>query len=114
MRQKPSVLEVFQKQCDELNAILHTVPVDRSEKINFAQLFLLKLSFSSSLNDLSFKIEYDVQLENACLSKAVLNYLNVSPEGMNYFYWPCRMELFNHFGTQIVLDGCHNEDRFII
>lgn len=47
-------------------------------------------------------------MENACLSRAVLAHLNVSPTGWDKFYWPCRMERLLYRGTTIVLDGCHN------
>lgn len=54
--------------------------------------------------------ETDVQVENACLSQAVLNFLGVPPLGWDQFYWPCRVERFKHLGRTVVLDGCHNGD----
>lgn len=50
----------------------------------------------------------DVQIENACLSMAVLNYLNVPAIGWEQFFWPCRMENFKLKQHNIILDGCHN------
>jgi folylpolyglutamate synthase/dihydropteroate synthase len=41
---------------------------------------------------------YKTQVQNACLSAAVLEFLNVPTDGMKDFFWPCRM------------DGCHNDD----
>lgn len=52
--------------------------------------------------------ETDVQVENACLSRAVLQHLDVPPTGWDKFFWPCRMERFLFQGQTIVLDGCHN------
>lgn len=37
---------------------------------------------------------YAVQVENLCLSMAVLQHLNVPLDGLRNFYWPCRMETF--------------------
>lgn len=54
--------------------------------------------------------ETEVQLENACLSLAVLQFLNIPVKGWDRFYWPCRMERFMHNNRSIVLDGCHNGD----
>lgn len=50
----------------------------------------------------------DVQVENACLSLAVLQHLDVPPTGWDTFFWPCRMERFTFRGATVVLDGCHN------
>lgn len=47
-------------------------------------------------------------MENACLSKAVLEFLQLAPVGWESFYWPCRMERFDYRGQTVVLDGCHN------
>lgn len=52
----------------------------------------------------------EVQVENACLSRAVLKHLNVEPRGWEKFYWPCRMERLLYSGHTVVLDGCHNGD----
>ena len=49
-----------------------------------------------------------VQIENACLSLAVLRHLGVQPTGWKDFYWPCRMESFCYGGSTVVIDGCHN------
>lgn len=51
-----------------------------------------------------------MEVENACLSRAVLQHLGISPLGMRRFYWPCRMEKFSYSGFTVVLDGCHNGD----
>ena len=53
---------------------------------------------------------YKTQVQNACLSAAVLEFLNVPTDGMKGFFWPCRMETFCIAGTTVVLDGCHNDD----
>jgi len=52
----------------------------------------------------------EVQVENACLSRAVLKHLNVESLGWEKFYWPCRMERLQYAGHTVVLDGCHNGD----
>lgn len=90
--QQPGVLAVFRKQCHEVGATLHEVPVELSA--------LTKKGFE--------EFQYDIQTENACLSMAVLEHLSVPPHGMKQFYWPCRVESFEHNGSTIVLDGCHN------
>lgn len=41
---------------------------------------------------------------------AVLDFLNVSAEGLKDFFWPCRMESFQIDDVTVVLDGCHNDD----
>jgi folylpolyglutamate synthase/dihydropteroate synthase len=52
-----------------------------------------------------------VQVENACLSHAVLNHLKVAPTGWDKFFWPCRLERFAvNPTTTVVIDGCHNGD----
>lgn len=91
--QSQVVLEVLREQCLQMDAELHEVPVS-----NDSLDFMDKMLYSS------------VQSQNASLSMAVIKYLNVSPEGMKTFYWPCRMECFNVGGINVVLDGCHNGD----
>lgn len=61
---------------------------------------------------------YSVQVENLCLSAAVLRHLRCPLEGMKDFYWPCRMEAFhlpsivsNRYGkleVDCVVDSSHN------
>lgn len=41
---------------------------------------------------------------------AVLDFLNVSTEGLKNYFWPCRMESFTVDDVTVVLDGCHNDD----
>jgi dihydrofolate synthase/folylpolyglutamate synthase len=89
--QLPSVIRVFKEQCDLVRATLHVVPVCQD-----------------SLAGIAASFETDVQVENACLSQAVLEFLKVSPAGWDTFYWPCRMEQFHYAGRTLVLDGCHN------
>jgi dihydrofolate synthase/folylpolyglutamate synthase len=91
--QSSVVLEVLREQCKQMNAELHEVPIS-----NESSEFLGKDDFSS------------VQLQNASLALAVLRHLKVSPEGMRTFYWPCRMEIFDVGGINVILDGCHNGD----
>ena len=40
---------------------------------------------------------------------AVLEFLNVSTDGLKDFFWPCRMESFLIDDVTVVLDGCHND-----
>eukprot|EP01036_Dinobryon_divergens_P025195 gene25195-33719_t len=95
--QQESVIRIFRQECVKKNAKLHIVDANRAE-----------------LGDLALPIHYRVQLENACLSSAVLQHLGISREGMNSFYWPCRMEAFQlPYDKLVVLDGCHNEDSVI-
>lgn len=62
------------------------------------------------VEELGLRTSYAVQIQNACLSMAVLKFLNVSNEGLKNFFWPCRMESFNIDDVTVVLDGCHNDD----
>jgi folylpolyglutamate synthase/dihydropteroate synthase len=41
---------------------------------------------------------------------AVLEFLEVSTEGLKNYFWPCRMETFLVDDVTVVLDGCHNDD----
>lgn len=91
--QKSSVIQVLQKQCDELNAILNIIPADRNQ-----------------IDCDEVNISYGVQLENASTTAAALKFLRISRSGMKNFYWPCRMEEFRVANRQIVIDGCHNGD----
>jgi len=97
--QDPVALDVFRARCAEVDATLHVVPADRDRVASLVPL----------RGD-----HYSVQVQNACLARAVLEHLNVDPAGMRDFYWPCRMETFavpvpsRH--VTVVLDGCHNED----
>jgi folylpolyglutamate synthase/dihydropteroate synthase len=50
-----------------------------------------------------------VQVENACLSLAVLQHLGVG-SSWDGFFWPCRLERFSWKGSEVVLDGAHNGD----
>lgn len=88
--QQPSVLQVFRDECARVQATLHEVPVGRA--------YLAE----------HLSCDTDVQVENACLSLAVLQHLEVPPTGWDKFYWPCRMEPFAFRGATVVLDGCHN------
>ena len=58
----------------------------------------------------NYHINNDVQIENACVSIAALEYLKIQPKGLHSFYWPCRMEIFSYKKYKIILDGCHNGD----
>lgn len=59
---------------------------------------------------LGLRTSYAVEIQNACLSMAVLKFLNISNEGLKDFFWPCRMETFVIDNVTVVLDGCHNDD----
>jgi len=65
---------------------------------------------SEKLKQYNYLINNDVQIENACVSIAALEYLQIQPIGLHSFYWPCRMEMFSYKKYQIILDGCHNGD----
>lgn len=86
-----TVLEVLRKQSLELNATLHEIENNSVET-----------------HGLGIQTPYRVQLQNACLSRAVVTHLGLSSKGMKDFYWPCRMDTFVLTGTTLVLDGCHN------
>lgn len=101
--QAESVIKVIRNECSEKHAHLHEVPV------GIAYLPL----------GLSVDISYPVQIENACLSAAVLRHLNIPCSGMNHFFWPCRMETFRVSPpsdpitptvpkVDCVVDGSHN------
>mmetsp|Transcript_17563 Transcript_17563/g.15836 ORF Transcript_17563/g.15836 Transcript_17563/m.15836 type:complete len:495 (+) Transcript_17563:13-1497(+) len=91
--QPKSVLDIFSKQCNELNATLHIIKSSRE--------------LTSSLH---LSTPYDVQVQNACVAAAAINHLDIPTNGMTDFYWPCRMETFRINETTVVLDGCHNGD----
>jgi dihydrofolate synthase/folylpolyglutamate synthase len=89
----PAVMEVFRTKAAFEQSELHIVPCDASIPIR-----------------LGMKVEYYPQIENICLSAAVLEYLGVSGCGMRQFYWPCRMEQFVVDGVDIIVDGNHNDE----
>ena len=102
--QQPSVLEVFRKACDAVGATLHEVAVDAN---HLAAAGILMPS----------RAPYSVQIQNACLSLAVVRHLGLPAAGMNDFFWPCRMETFvvdagprEAAQVPLILDGCHNGD----
>ena len=66
--------------------------------------------FRSRVEALGLHTSYAVQIQNACLSMAVLEFLNVPTDGLKDFFWPCRMETFLIDDVTVVLDGCHNDD----
>ena len=67
------------------------------------------INTSDKLKEHKFNnINNDVQIENACVSISALKHLQLLPIGLQSFYWPCRMEMFNYNNHRIVLDGCHN------
>lgn len=69
---------------------------------------VLNICGRSILSELNLTKVYDVQVQNACVSKQVLQHLGVPTKGMKSFFWPCRMEAFSVNGVDIVLDGSHN------
>lgn len=87
------VMEVIEKQCEDVGATLHVVEVSQSR------------SRRTGITAL-----YDIEMQNLCLAQAALEYLEVDSTGMNDFFWPCRMETFEVGGNTIILDGCHNGD----
>mmetsp|Transcript_22849 Transcript_22849/g.42653 ORF Transcript_22849/g.42653 Transcript_22849/m.42653 type:complete len:566 (-) Transcript_22849:276-1973(-) len=102
----PDALAVVQQECDLKRASLHIV--DMSSDVN--------ISMSATGKEIS---KYSVEQENVCVSAAVCRHLHVPLQGMQTYYWPCRMETFDlgaatAAGEQrshepiIVLDGCHN------
>ena len=59
----------------------------------------------------NLKIRYETQIQNACLAVAALKHMQINPSGLQEFYWPCRMELFEYDDRRkLILDGCHNGD----
>ena len=68
----------------------------------------------------SDQLAYDVQVENLCVAVATLRYLCGFKQKLSFasFFWPCRMELFTisePFApntVDIVIDGCHNQQRY--
>jgi len=98
--QAESVLSVIRQECTEKGAYLHEVPIG----LSFLPTGLL-----------SIDVSYPVQVENACLSAAVLEHLKIPLSGMNQFFWPCRMENFRISSStttmpivDCVIDGSHN------
>mmetsp|Transcript_26416 Transcript_26416/g.25296 ORF Transcript_26416/g.25296 Transcript_26416/m.25296 type:complete len:485 (+) Transcript_26416:195-1649(+) len=91
--QELCVMEVLRKQCVEMNATLHIIPVSRQK-----------------VDEIGLQVSYPVQIQNACLSMAVLDFLKVPLDGLKSFFWPCRMENFVVNDVTVVLDGCHNDD----
>ncbi len=117
--QESVVLDVIKEQCDIVGAILHIIPVD----LKLVSNILKKPSEESPC--------FDVQVQNACLARSVVEHLQLDPSDMQAAYWPCRMEGFrvnrpsstlsneisdknNLRKTQnaatVVLDGAHNGD----
>ena len=92
--QQSSVLDVFRKECAKNNATLNEIPVTASDLSDIASL----------------DISYATQVQNVCVSLAVLRYLGIRPDGMKSFYWPCRYEKFVCNSSHIIIDGCHNLD----
>jgi len=91
----PDAMEVLQRECEVKQAALHVVDISaRSEKGSFG-----------------------VEIENRTLASAVCAHLKVPLDGMEDYFWPCRMETFNvqSPGSRccdarhtVVLDGSHN------
>lgn len=80
----------------------------------FSHLNLISLpSNSEKIASLNMTSVHPVFVENACVASDVLQHMGLPTYGMNNFFWPCRMEVFQ-FGRdghqQVVLDGCHNGD----
>jgi len=114
--QKPEVLEVIMRQCKEMSAFLHVVPVSQPNV--------------SGVPDAT-AINFSVQVQNACVSLAVVQHLGLPASSMQGFFWPCRMEAFDVLCSEdsgahstgssavteasqkratVVLDGAHNGD----
>lgn len=92
--QSKVALEVITKQCQELGAKLHVVNVSLDT--------CLKLGITP---------KYDIEVQNLCISEAVLRHLRVQDlSGIKDFFWPCRMEKFDVNGVTMILDGSHNGD----
>lgn len=89
----PEVMDVFRAKAAAENAELRIVACDASVPIR-----------------LGLSVEYYTQIENICVSAAVLEYLGVSGAGMRDFYWPCRMERFVVRGVDFIVDGNHNDE----
>ena len=111
--QEPEVLEVIKKQCSDVDATLHVVPVDPSEVSAILQ----------APDGTEETPTFNVQVQNACLAKQVVEKLGLDPSHMQAAYWPCRMESFRvnrpalYAGSDappgdatVVLDGAHNGD----
>ena len=77
--QQESVIRVFREECDRKNAKLHIVETNRLGSKQYSQVYPCISAYKhkldahrTELDNLSLPIHYRVQLENACLSSAVL------------------------------------------
>lgn len=92
--QSKVAMEVITKHCRDVGANLHVVDVSSHT--------CLKLGVTP---------RYDIEIQNICLSAAVLKHLQIKDlSGMKDFFWPCRMETFQVNGVTLILDGSHNGD----
>lgn len=99
--QPGGVLDVISKQCDELDATLHIVDTSTETLTSLSE---------SGREGHSTSTVHETHLENLCLSRAVLSFLQIPPEGMRDFYWPCRMETINLMeNTNHRLDGSQTD-----
>ena len=92
--QDQEVIDIISEECTKQNAKLYIVNTDNPV---IAQ-------------QLEIEIEYEVQMQNACIADAVMQYLKVPSTGLKNFFWPCRMEKFNYNGVDLIIDGSHNGD----
>lgn len=92
--QSEVAMEVISKHCKEVGAKLHVVDVSLD-----------------TCQELGVTPQYDIEVQNMCISEAVLRHLNVLDlSGIKDFFWPCRMEKFDINGVTMILDGSHNGD----
>jgi len=108
--QKPSVINVFQKECLKLDAnLVIAQPISQR-------------TLQKSLSPLSVTHSFPVQLQNIGTAIAALKHIlqqkgsNLDVEnlilsqGLQDFFWPCRMELFHMRGIRVWIDGAHNTE----
>ena len=116
--QHPAVLRVLLEQSKAAGATLHQVPIDGKALAKEGLLLTSTLSLSSSTGCVGAEVPW--QIQNACVSMAVLQHLRMPAAGMATSFWPCRMETFSvppskqfpgsSSSVTLVLDGCHNGD----
>ena len=66
------------------------------------------MSFRKRAQCLDPTARFDAQIENLCVSAAVLEHSGLSPNEMRNYFWPCRMERIRVRELDVIVDGAHN------
>jgi dihydrofolate synthase/folylpolyglutamate synthase len=108
---KPSVPAIFARQRPEAQAVLDSRVAELGIAVKYTDAFEVRdlhvSARGSEFSGLKVPLAGEHQIENAIAAALALEFLGVSPKGIENATWPGRLERISP-NPDIILDGAHN------